>query len=215
MQFWLTFNNGAEKLQLPVNPDRIEATSGHQYSDVQVSQFGEYTVIGDKQLREFQISSFFPRDYHSVYCEYETLPDPWLTVKRIRSWQQSGEPVRFIVTEGLGETDKINVLVTIRSFQYEEKAGSPGDVYYNMALKEYRFLNFKKVEDEPTLQEARPGSKNSVSNYIVKSGDTLWKIAQSTLGNGSLWTNIHNANIDVIGPNPNQIIPGQKLVIPS
>lgn len=44
--------------------------------------------------------------------------------------------------------------------------------------------------------------------------DTLWGIAQSVYGNGALWPRIYAANKALIGPDPNLIQPGMKLVIP-
>ncbi len=54
--------------------------------------------------------------------------------------------------------------------------------------------------------------------YTVKSGDTLWEIAEGVYGNGSLWVNILQANSNNVGflPNGQQalIFPGQVLQIP-
>lgn len=54
--------------------------------------------------------------------------------------------------------------------------------------------------------------------YTVKSGDTLWEIAEGVYGDGSLWVNILQANSGSVGflPNGSQalIFPGQVLQIP-
>jgi nucleoid-associated protein YgaU len=47
--------------------------------------------------------------------------------------------------------------------------------------------------------------------YTVRSGDTLSEIGQQ---HGVAWRDIHEANRDVIGDNPDKIRPGQKLRIP-
>jgi nucleoid-associated protein YgaU len=49
--------------------------------------------------------------------------------------------------------------------------------------------------------------------YIVVPGDSLSAIAQRFLGNGNRWPEIYQKNKGVIGPNPNLIYPGQKLVL--
>lgn len=58
----------------------------------------------------------------------------------------------------------------------------------------------------------------SGSSYTVKSGDTLWEIAEARYGNGAEWTQILDANSSDIGylPNGQQalIVPGQTLVLP-
>ena len=55
------------------------------------------------------------------------------------------------------------------------------------------------------------GGEGGGDSYTVKSGDTLSKIGQH---HGVAWRDIHEANRDVIGDNPDLIKPGQKLRIP-
>ena len=51
--------------------------------------------------------------------------------------------------------------------------------------------------------------------YVVKSGDSLSKIAKDVYDNAGLYKKIYEANKDVIGPNPDLIKPGQRLTIPN
>jgi len=57
--------------------------------------------------------------------------------------------------------------------------------------------------DESTPLSAGPGT------YVVLTGDSLSKIARSFYGDAGRWTEIYDINIEVIGPNPNLIFPGQ------
>jgi Tfp pilus assembly protein FimV len=62
------------------------------------------------------------------------------------------------------------------------------------------------------------------SEYTVRSGDCLWKIARKAIVSDGdkptgatiavLWRRIYDINSDVIGANPRLIFPGQVLVIP-
>jgi hypothetical protein len=52
-------------------------------------------------------------------------------------------------------------------------------------------------------------------DYLVRPGDYLSKIAQEYYGDAGQWPKIYAANREVIGPNPNKIFPGQRLVIPA
>ncbi|MFS1513914.1 LysM peptidoglycan-binding domain-containing protein [Chengkuizengella sp. SCS-71B] len=217
MQIWLKSeeDKGKDELQLPVNPENIQVSSLHYYNDIHVTQRGEETILGGEKLREFKLSSFFPRDYNPVYCDVEEsgFLSPWPTVQRIENWQHSGVPVRLIVTDEF----RINALTTIRSFTYVERGGSPGDLYYTLGLKEFRYLTLERVETEEgvTLQEKRPSNQEIPSSYIVKPGDSLWKISHKVYRDGSKWKRIYNANEATIGSDPDKIFPGQKLVIPS
>lgn len=49
--------------------------------------------------------------------------------------------------------------------------------------------------------------------HVVVKGDTLWKIAESVYGDGSLYKKIFEANKDIL-KNPDVIKVGQKLRIP-
>ena len=55
-------------------------------------------------------------------------------------------------------------------------------------------------------------------SYSVKSGDTLWEIAEGLYGDGSAWTKILDANKGSIGflasGEQALIVPGQVLVLP-
>jgi nucleoid-associated protein YgaU len=50
--------------------------------------------------------------------------------------------------------------------------------------------------------------------YVVKSGDSLSKIAKQHYGNANEWKRIFEANTDVV-KDPDKIFPGQKLKIPA
>ncbi|WP_010495085.1 LysM peptidoglycan-binding domain-containing protein [Paenibacillus elgii] len=219
LQFHLSFNNGAERLQLPVNPESIRISSSRGFEDVEVTQLGEYTVIGNEKLREFSFSSFFPRDYNPSYCEYEPFPNPWEAVALLEKWRDTARPMRLTITG-----TPINVPVTLRLFEYREEGGAVGDIAFDITFKEYRFIEFQRVKTqttavdsvEVTAETARPDSSNKRTEYVVVSRDSLWKISAraDVYGDADKWRKLYNANKKLIGANPNLIFPGQKLVIP-
>jgi LysM domain len=51
--------------------------------------------------------------------------------------------------------------------------------------------------------------------YVVETGDTLFSIATSQLGDGAKWPEIYDLNKSLIGNNPALILPGQQLTIPA
>jgi len=61
------------------------------------------------------------------------------------------------------------------------------------------------------LEVGGGGGGGGEDTYTVKSGDTLSAIGQH---HGVAWREIHEANKDVIGDDPDKIRPGQKLRIP-
>ncbi|MCS7463381.1 LysM peptidoglycan-binding domain-containing protein [Paenibacillus doosanensis] len=237
LSIWLKFNNEEESLQLPVNPESIRVSTTRGYDDVELTQLGETTFFGNEKLREYTLSSFFPSEYNLSYTEYNDKSrnrTPWDIVRLIEKWMSSRKPIRFTVTSlspdpndmaylplSTVSSDVINTPVTIRSFNYEERAGHVGDLFYELTLKEYRFIEFKRLtkpssdDDSVLLAEdsPRPDDRSVPDTYEVQQGDTLWHIAKRLLGTGDRWQELYEMNQSVIGPNPSLIYPGQVLVI--
>jgi nucleoid-associated protein YgaU len=79
---------------------------------------------------------------------------------------------------------------------------------------------FKKGEEKPVKREPSPTAKPKPQaspaqnrEYVVKSGDSLSKIAKQFYGDAGAWTKIFEANRDKI-KDPDLIHPGQHLIIP-
>lgn len=215
-EFWLT--RGTDRLRFPVAPETIAVSSPFGYTDVEVAQLGEVTIFGNREPKEVTISSFWPAQYNPSYCDYSGFMKPWDFVKKIEGWRDRKVQYRLTIT-GTG----INVVVTIRDFQYEERAGNVGDIYFSLTLKEYRTTDVRWQSTTPkkttsTTKTTRPpATKKTVTlprTYTVKKDDTLQKIAKAYYGSVNQWRKIYNANTKVIGKNPNLIYPGMKLVIP-
>ncbi|WP_060210500.1 LysM peptidoglycan-binding domain-containing protein [Sporosarcina koreensis] len=230
IEFWLSFNSGAERLRLPVNPASLSVNSPFGNTDINITQFGEYTIIGERGAAEISFSSFFPLQYNSSYCEYADFPTPAECVRTIERWRDTRKPLRLVVTG----TD-VNYAATIRDFPIEiQRAGSPGDIYYTLTLKEYRFLDVKPAvidveaavsksisptakkpavkkaptkKRPPVVNKTKPKAKTTTRK--VKHNETLPKIA------GKEWRKVYEANYATIGNNPNVIPQGTVLRIHS
>ena len=63
------------------------------------------------------------------------------------------------------------------------------------------------------LEAPEPEVEEKVGYYEIQKGDTLWAISKKFLGNGSKYTQIFEANREVI-KDPDKIYPGQKIRIP-
>lgn len=212
MIYKLSFENLNESIILPVNPpEPVISSGGTAFTDSQVIKGGERTVIGNDMLRCVAFSSFFPRDYDPTFCAVTDIPDPWEAVARINRWRTSGKPVKLLISG----TD-INMYATIRKFDYREKGGEPGDVYYDIQFKEFKFIKIREVvKAAPRVQQQsdRPETAATSNTYTVVKGDCLWKIAKRFYGSGAQYPKIFNANSPPI-KNPNLIYPGQVFTIP-
>ncbi|QIG62535.1 LysM domain-containing protein [Sporosarcina phage Lietuvens] len=215
IEFWLK-DRYNKYLRLPVNPESIEIVSPFESVNVKVASLGEVSIPGERGLRTFSITSFFPAKYNPTYCEYANFPKPHDWVTQIEKWRDTRYNIRLIIA---GTPVSIPCLVT--EFTIEpERAGSPGDVYYTMTMTEYRAPQIRMLENKKKPVSAaakRPAaSTKKKKTHTVVRGDSLFKIAarSDVYGSGSQWRKIYDANKKVIGKNPNLIKPGQKLVIP-
>jgi len=71
----------------------------------------------------------------------------------------------------------------------------------------------EKIDDVRRAAAQQMKEQKTQRVYVVKSGDSLSKIAKELLGDGNRWREIFEANKDQI-KDPNLIYPGQELRIP-
>lgn len=207
-----------EDFTLPVNPiDDVEIDRGRNYETINIIDLGEVDFRNGEKIKEIRFSSFFPIEYDSSYCKYPDIPDPQEAMNKLTTWMNEDKPVRFIITG-----TAVNVLVNISVHTSKFRGGEPGDVYYDLVLRTHRDIKVRKVGEARTGSRSnkggrsRPDTKPVPKVYVVRPGDSLWKIAKLELDDGSKWKKIYNIpeNKKVIGPDPNLIKPGQKLVMP-
>lgn len=215
-------------VQLPVNPENITINSSMNNSSTDTVGQGEINNIGFEKLKELTISSFFPKRYGGeLYINTGgQFEDPDFYIKFFNDIKKAREPFRLIITD-----INVNMLVSIESFNHTYQWGTD-DVDYELELKEYKEHNIRVlkaselgsngIQQVGTASVTNTNSNRSIEksipkSYTVVNGDSLWKIAQKYLGDGSRWKEIYtyNNNKSIIGGNPNLIRPGQVLSIPS
>jgi nucleoid-associated protein YgaU len=209
MNISLRYPSG-EEFVFPVNPEEISIRRDRQFEKVNILSMGEVDVPQQEKVREIAFSSFFPARHDERYCQCPgeaKHPDPQDAMNRLTALMNSKTPVQLIISD-----THVNVLVTLSVHNSTFKGGEAGDVYFDVTFRTYRELKVKPVGQ--IIGSARPDNKPVPKVYTVKSGDTLWAIAKLHLGNGAKWQLIYDLNKSVIGPDPNLIKPGQKLVMP-
>lgn len=208
---------------LPIAPAKFSTKLKGNTKSIDLISVGEATIIKDIPLREFSFEAFLPRNpvlsdipINSMYYH-----EPYYYLALIREFRASKKPIRFTITRVLPDKTVSfsgNLLVTIESYDVKENAGEEGDYWISFKLKEYRDIHVtitEKSHNEPKedgsqrlVQETVRSTKEPAKTYIVKSGDSLWKIAKLQLNDGSKYSEIAKLNnID----NPNNLQVGQVL----
>ena len=83
--------------------------------------------------------------------------------------------------------------------------------FYDECYDAYEFEErVVSAQAAPAVQAAPAAQTASRDLYVVKKGDTLWKIAQRLFGDGERWREIYERNRNIIR-DPNLIYEGQAL----
>lgn len=213
LEFWLKCENDKVNLLLPVTPGNYSITYGNSIETLELTNIGDINMVGNKRAITIKLSCFFStNNYNYVNRKTYSVNNPFEYVKLIKNWIDNKEIIRLIIADE--ESTRINKEFLIEDITYSEDGQSNKDINYTITLKEYIKLNVVK-SDTINVKVTRAAKEipNS-SMYVVKSGDSLFKIARKMYGDSTKWINIYNVNKLIIGNNPNLIYPGQKLNIP-
>jgi len=206
-----------ETFHFPVNPFSISVNGGKKYDTFDILYKGEKDFPSNaKRIRELTIATMFPAEYEP-YCQYRDIPTPQEAMNKIITWSESDAIVRLIITDY-----GFNELVLIADYTEDETGESQGDKYVTLNFRVVagdgttNLITIEKPQTQspaPKLKDNRPKQQQE-KVYVVKPGDSLYKIAKQVYGNGAKYNMIYEANRNVIGNNPNLIYPGQKFIIP-
>ena len=110
-------NNDNFSFRLPVLPSTINIQDYSIMNDSNITGLGDVTIFGGKGLRTTELTSFFPNPNRNYkFVSYTDYPNPWDCVTKIKDWMDTGEILRFIITD-----TEINFQVRISDFQYSQQ----------------------------------------------------------------------------------------------
>jgi hypothetical protein len=204
MKFLFDSNNGKESLQLPVNPPVFHISDGSSINTIETIGLGEITMIGKGKLIEITLESHFPAEplRYFNYVENDKKPEipdvkaPYEYIELLKRWKSHEEYILLTISD----TPVNKVPMVIENLTYGEEGGSR-DVKYELQLREYRTHKLKPTTEGQKVVAATKDEKQSRKDqvapggiYVVKAGDSLWKIARLVYGDGSKYKEIMTKN---------------------
>ena len=204
----------------PVTPSQIDMKIKGQNKTMNLINNAQINVLKNPGLTEVSFKALLPAVKYP-FAEYggDFIEPKWY-LKKLEELQTSKKPFQFVVTRNFPTTGKelfhTNLKVALESYEIKEDANQGFDVVVSVKLKQYREYG-TKIPDVSlgSFKNVRYTARTvKTTQYTVAEGDSLWNISKSQYGDGAKYTEIQEANKDVIGNNPNSISPGQVLTIP-
>lgn len=153
-------------INLPVNPEKIKYSN-----EIRTDEYYSFTKghivrnIGLK-LQTVSFEGVFIKDFTEPLNNVGlVLPPQFYTsyienlMKTQKSFQFMGNSVDLI----LGFIQKDNFQAVIKQFDYEERGGEPGDIYYSLVIQEYKPLQMSFRDEGSGVKDIIPVSIPSLS----------------------------------------------------
>ncbi len=180
----LWHSNGEERIYFTVNPAEINISRPNQNRVLSLAMGGTVNAWGGRGLREVTIKTFLPCEGSPFYAGQP----PEALIAMLKRWQDSGDPVRLIVSKS-----DVNDAFLIENLTEAFREGDR-DVGLSVTLREYKFKSALAALAGGTAAPVRADERPPQKSYTVVKGDTLWDIACRFYGDGSRWGEIAKKN---------------------
>lgn len=141
MDIIISANNNETVLTIPVLPEKMPEMNQTYNNSTFEAINQDINLIGSKGLRAVTLQSFFPVNKNYKFQRPGSEKDGWKYVEFFNKYADLKVPIRMIWLDGLKEIS--NMAYTIESFTFQ--INKVKDIDYTVELKEYRFVNPKKV----------------------------------------------------------------------
>ena len=215
-RFYLKQNG--QQILLPVAPSEMITNVEGESEKIELVNIGEGSILKDIGLRRISFTVLLPAVQYSFVQTEGVFQQPIFFLNQFRQYKMSKKPVSLIVFRKLADGTELfsgNMDVSFEKYTVLERGGEQGDFWVEINVKEYRKISsvtykMEQNQGQTVLEEmgAKREGKDIPNTYVVKKGDSLWKIAQTMLNDGSRYKEIAEKNNIV---NPNKIQVGQIL----
>ena len=184
----LWHNNGEQQFSFTVNPERLSVSRPNRNRVETLAMGGTVNLWGGRGLREVRFTTFLPGESSPFYDGTDGAE----VLALLKDWQDSGDPIRMIVSGS-----DINDAFLIEDVTETLREGD-GDITLTVHLREYKFSSELNAQTDGTAQSvqrmARADERVTAKTWTVRRGDTLWAIACTLYGDGTRWREIARKN---------------------
>lgn len=210
-----------DKLVLPVTPSAIQFDYSGQNKTITLINDGEINILKDGKLEDISFSFLIPSRKYA----FNTIPATTNSQKKFVDWmkrtKEKKKPFQFIIVRfkpNYVPNFYTNVKVSLESYNLQEDADNGFDIVATVKLKRYKPFGTKTLlvdGDKATLQNQRDSSTSpkptTATEYKVKDGDSLWKIAKFNYGDGAKYLELAKSNGII---NPDTLKAGETITLP-
>lgn len=208
-----------KQILLPVTPAEIRTKTGNRNKTAYILQCGEINLAKKAGLQEICFTALLPGCQYSFVQTEDGFHEPEYFLNCFREYKASAKPVQLILFRRLMDGTQLfcgNIDVLLEEYTATEKGGEQGDFWVEMLWKEWKAAKSIRysIKTESNGQSVmiekgqEREAKTPAGSYTVQVGDSLWKIAQRQLGDGTKFREIASKNGI---QNPDLIYPGQIL----
>lgn len=199
--------NGGSKITICMPPEKIDFGGNGKFMSFSIISLGDVKVPRGAALEELSWKGTFP-GIARIGDPYLTSHLDWMEpkkyIKLFRQWRDKGTKVT--VNTGTG------VVMDAYVSKFDgEFTGGHGDFDYKVTFIKAQVVTISTNKPKRRSTGERDESKrskgytsknkNKTRTYTTQEGDTLWKIAQQMLGQGSRYTEIIELNKNKVGRN--------------
>lgn len=227
------------KMLLPVNPEKLNIKIKNQNKTLNLINGDEINILNNQGLSEIEFEALFPQvKYPFAVYKKGVFQGATVFTEQLKEFKKDKKPFQFIVTRLLpvqqiaklstvinkkANIFHTNMTVSLEDYTMIEDSRNGFDLLVTIRLKEYKYYGTQKAKisdnGEMIIEEERetnnsPEPKTNGKGYIAKGGESLWNIAKSYYGNGTIFQQLLTANVGKVA-SANLIPKGTSLSLPT
>lgn len=154
--------------QIPVNPESFRTEVVANIDNYNIVGVGDIIRPRTRQLKKWSWDGVFMLDITDPLNSYGLILLPQIYVTMIEKWMKEKQVIKFMqnsVNLAASLLNGSNNRVVIDKFEYEDRGGEPGDIYYSISLTEFREYGVSIISTEGIGEVQEVAQQASASTF--------------------------------------------------